>query len=98
LNPPRTTAELDNAYLYLTGEAGNMTLTVAPGMTISGSGSISNNGNSNTLVNRGIITADVDAQTLTVSPSNLINEGTLRASNGGLLDVAASVASSPGGI
>jgi hypothetical protein len=39
------------------------------------------------LTNQGVISANVSGQTLEVSPSSLVNTGTLSALNGGILDV-----------
>jgi autotransporter-associated beta strand protein len=65
------------------------TLTVAAGQTISGAGAFNNN----TLLNQGLINANMPGQTLTLN-SNETNAGILEASNGGTLELNSPVSNS----
>ena len=71
---------------------GTGTLTNAAGHTIQGVGQISLNNTK--IVNAGVITANVNGQTLVIDPidgeGGLVNSGTLRAENGGNLQLNAS--------
>ena len=83
-------------------DGGNKTLTVASGMTIRGqNGSIGLgqlvNGSGNTLINNGTISADVAGGTITLAQSPVTNNGTIRALNGGTLQLQSNLVGSPGG-
>ncbi|HVX11301.1 MAG TPA: MBG domain-containing protein [Pirellulales bacterium] len=77
----------NNAVVNLDGANGPMTLTVAPGTTLHGTGQIVDDHGDELLDNQGTIEADVPGGTLAVSPAGLTNEGTLAAVNGGTLSV-----------
>jgi hypothetical protein len=64
---------------------GPTALTLGPGVTVRGGGRIDQN-NSSTLLNEGTIQADAFSQTLMVAPA-LTNTGTLRVTNGAVLDL-----------
>lgn len=75
------------AYLNLSGVYGAMTLTVAPGITIRGMGLIRSDGyygTVGTVVNQGVIRADVSGKGLSFNTSTLTNQGSLEATAGGL--------------
>ena len=67
-------------------------LTVAAAQTISGAGQI--NGSGNTLLNHGLVNANVAGQTLSTTVSNLLNTGSLEASNSGILLLNSTVSNS----
>jgi RHS repeat-associated protein len=78
---------LDGATMRL-GFLGHSTLTIGPELTLRGRGSIINfgSGTSGTVINQGIIQADVPGQTLTVVLSQgVINRGLFQATDGGTL-------------
>ena len=68
------------------GNGAATTLTLGPGVTVRGQGSIDDSSTS-TLTNQGTIQADVSGQTLSVSIGGLTNTGTLAATGGGTLNV-----------
>jgi hypothetical protein len=67
------------------------TLTIAPGATVRGRGSITSGvatgGSNNHIVNNGMISADVNNISLLVNPNRFTNNGTLRATGGGTLNL-----------
>jgi len=70
------------------------TLTLSPTSVIRGGGGsilddtqVGGSGNTNELVNLGLISADVMGETLSVLPDVLTNQGTLEAVNGGVLQI-----------
>ena len=74
------------------------TMTIGPGATVRGRGNVGNalfsEGLTTTLVNRGTIVADASSQFLVLAavgayPSTFDNQGTVRATGGGILRVAA---------
>jgi hypothetical protein len=82
-----------NAHLSIDG---NGITTLAAGITVRGQGSIGGAsfvGGANTLVNQGLILADVNAGWLSITPAanagGLVNQGTLRASGGATLALLA---------
>ena len=85
-------------------DGGSKTLTVASGITIRGqNGSIGLgqfvNGNGNSLVNNGIISADVAGGVITLQglTAGVTNNGTIRALNGGTLQLQSDLIGTPGG-
>ena len=80
---------------------GNGTTTFAAGTTVRGeNGSIGgqlNIGGTQLLVNNGTISADVSGGTITIFESDVVNNGTLRALNGGTLVLSSNVAGSATG-
>ena len=78
-------------------DGSNAELTIGPNVTIRGAaGSIGQGvyvgGGGRTIVNNGVIAADVAGGTLTIDQAPLTNNGTLRAANGGTLVLNSSVA------
>jgi hypothetical protein len=74
------------------GLSGNMTLTLASTTTVRGRGIISSDlhfGGTGTIINQGLISADVTGQTLTVNPDTFTNQGTAQAINGATLTISA---------
>jgi filamentous hemagglutinin len=69
------------------------TLTIAPGATVRGRGSLTSGavtgGSNNRIVNNGLVSADISNGLLTVNPNAFTNNGTLRATGGGTLTVSA---------
>ncbi len=80
---------------------GNGTTTFAAGTTVRGhSGSIGgqiNIGGTQTLVNNGTISADVSGGTISIAGSSVVNNGTLRALNGGSMVLSSNVTGSATG-
>jgi len=64
---------------------GSVELTLGSGITVRGSGIISNPTSTQTVINQGRIVADVSGQDLRVVPDNFRNEGEASAINGGIL-------------
>ena len=89
---------LNDAAARLTME-GNGSTTLGAGLTVRGQGNIGGPaiiaGGNNTLINNGLISADVSGGTLNIVPpangGSLTNNGTLRASNGGTLTVSSAL-------
>ena len=84
---------------------GTGTTTLGSGITVRGQGNIGqaiNTGGNNTLVNHGMVSADVSGGTLNIVPpgngggSSFVNNGTLRAINGGTLLLSTNIASNAG--
>jgi hypothetical protein len=74
-----------SASLYVDGTA---TLTLGPGATVHGVGSIGHGrftGGTDTLVNQGLISADVGSSNMLIASTNFTNAGTVEAKNGGTL-------------
>ncbi len=74
---------------------GNGTTTLGSGITVQGQGNIGSAafvGGSNTLINQGLISANVAAGTLNITPpgdsGSLVNTGTLQATGGGTLQLS----------
>lgn len=66
------------------------TLTLAPSVILRGTGTVSDSPNGyGTLVNQGVIVADVQGQTLQISPENFNDQGTATQINGGILSILA---------
>lgn len=66
------------------------TLTLAPSVILRGNGTVSDSPNGyGTLVNQGVIVADVLGQTLQISPENFNDQGTATQINGGILSILA---------
>jgi len=93
------TFTLVNGRLGLAAEGATArTMTIGPGATVRGRGNVGNalfsEGLTTTLVNRGTIVADASTQFLVLAavgayPSTFDNQGTVRATGGGILRVAA---------
>ncbi len=93
------TFTLVNGRLGLAAEGATArTMTIGPGATVRGRGNVGNalfsEGLTTTLVNRGTIVADASSQFLVLAavgayPSTFDNQGTVRATGGGILRVAA---------
>ena len=79
------------------GLGGATSLTIGPGITISGSGNI-NQSAASTLDNHGTINANVSAATLTIAVGSFTNFGSAHAGGGGSLTVNAAAWSNPGAI
>ncbi|MBK9956570.1 MAG: choice-of-anchor D domain-containing protein [Rhodocyclaceae bacterium] len=81
---------------------GNGTTTIASGVTIRGhSGTIGqhvNIGGTQTLVNNGLISADVSGGTIGFVDSAVVNNSTLKATNGGLLNLGTAVSQGASGV
>ncbi|MBC7732865.1 MAG: choice-of-anchor D domain-containing protein [Bacteriovorax sp.] len=84
---------------------GTGTTTLGSGITVRGQGNFGqaiNFGGNNTLVNNGLVLADVSGGTLNIVPpgngggSSFVNNGTLRAINGGTLLLSTNIASNTG--
>ncbi|MEO7115322.1 MAG: choice-of-anchor D domain-containing protein, partial [Caldimonas sp.] len=82
---------------------GNGTTTLASGVTVRGQGNIGtaiNVGGTNTLVNNGLISADVSGGTLVLAPpgnsGSVVNNSNLQATNGGALMVTTNVTNTSG--
>ena len=85
------TVNLDAAGVRF-GASGNITLTLASTTTVRGMGLISSDlqfSGLGTIINQGLIAADLAGQTLTISPDAFTNQGTAQATNGGTLTIAA---------
>jgi hypothetical protein len=69
------------------------TLTIAPGATVRGRGSIQSGvntgGTANAVVNNGVIRADIGAAQLAITPNVFTNNGTLLATNNATLSISA---------
>src|SRR5207245_359961 len=69
------------------------TLTIASGATVRGRGNITSGyftgGSANTVVNNGLIWADVAAATMTINPDLFTNNATVQAINGATLSISA---------
>lgn len=67
------------------------TLTIASGATVRGRGSVASGaftgGTTNTVINNGLISADINGSTLTLKPNVLVNNGMLQAINGGVMSI-----------
>ncbi|MBS0197236.1 MAG: hypothetical protein JSR77_10805 [Planctomycetes bacterium] len=75
-------------YIYLGYSNAATALTIAPGITLRGSGALSYSSYASTLVNQGLIRADVANNSLTVSPgSSFINASTMLATNNATLSI-----------
>ncbi len=73
---------------------GNHTVTLDNTIFLHGVGNIGQArifGGTNTLINQGIISADVSGQTLNINPDNFTNQGTLNAVNGATLTLTGNV-------
>ena len=82
------TVHLDNGSTI--GTIGGVTnFTIGATTTIRGTGTIQEFLAETTFVNAGVITADIADKTLKVAPPTFINTGTMRAENGGRLDILA---------
>ena len=82
------------------GLSGNMTLTLASNTTVRGQGTIGSDlqfSGLGTLINQGLISADVATRNLTINPDVFTNEGTVRAINGATLSINSSSWSNPTG-
>ena len=82
------------------GLSGNMTLTLAPSTTVRGQGTISSDlqfSGLGTLINQGLISADVAARPLTINADVFTNQGTARAINGATLAINSANWSNPTG-
>ncbi len=78
-----------NAYLAVDGDN---TITFAPTTSVRGAGYIGQAffvGGNGTLVNQGIVSADLTAQTLSINPSVFTNQGTVIAKEGAILTIQA---------
>src|SRR5439155_13716102 len=68
------------------------TLTIASGATVRGRGNITSgyftSGAANTVVNNGLISADLAAATMTINPDVFTNNGTTQAINGASLTIS----------
>jgi hypothetical protein len=75
----------DGTYNPTANVAGNSTLTLAPGITVrtgtAGGGIIT----SGTVINQGVIASQTSGKTLGISTTPFLNQGTLLATNGGVL-------------
>ena len=94
------TINLDGNNAFLTIDGGN-TLTLAASTLVRGRGNITSGFFVNavgTVVNQGTIRADLNGQTLTVSPVSFSNAGTTEAINGSTLNIAATTWSNTGNI
>ena len=94
------TINLDGNNAFLTIDGGN-TLTLAASTLVRGRGNITNGFFVNavgTVVNQGTIRADLNGQTMTVSPVSFSNAGTTEAVNGSTLNIAAPNWSNTGNI
>ena len=80
----------------LLGTTTPATVTVGSGMRIHGRGSISQFSAPSTLINNGIISADVAGQALTVSLSTFTNSGTMEAINSGNLNIVGTFSQTAG--
>ncbi|MFN4242745.1 MAG: beta strand repeat-containing protein [Tepidisphaerales bacterium] len=84
--------------------ASNTTLTLTPTSVVRGGpGSLEKTYGGTfyanfTVVNQGLISADVSGQTLVVSPTTLTNQGVLEAKSGGTLTISATQWSNSGGV
>ncbi len=76
---------------------GNHTVTLDNTVSLHGVGNIGQAriiGGNGTLINQGIISADLSGQTLTINPMNFTNQGTLNAINGAILTLSGNVTNS----
>ena len=78
------------ASLSLNGSNGQEVLTLGPNAIIHGSVSLSSQTGGDSLLNYGMLNADIGAQTLAVENSNFTNSATAEATNGGTLYLYAS--------
>ena len=70
----------------LVGFGGAMTLTIGADIEVHGRGSIAHS-SASSVVNDGVISADVSGQTLTISTNGLTNNGTLEAAVGAIMNI-----------
>ncbi|MBL8471596.1 MAG: hypothetical protein JNM98_07355, partial [Rhodocyclaceae bacterium] len=87
------TINLTGGTLYAGYGVSGQTLDINSGITIQGSGSITDS-SSATVVNRGTLDANTAATTLTVYPDNFINTGTIKATGGTLTFVGTNFSNS----
>jgi hypothetical protein len=76
----------------------NGTLTVGPGVTIRGGNATLADPNGvgpGTLINQGVIRADVSGQTLSIGANTFTNSGTLQVANGGTLNIGGRLLTDP---
>ena len=72
----------------------NASLTVGANGSIVGTGTLNQFYGGTTLTNNGTVTANTNGQTLTISPDNVTNTGTMQATNGATLTTGPRVATS----